>query len=97
LNNGKRQGIKGTNYDKYKYIEIRELFKLSLKYSQYNLDFNWVLRLTSGFKCNTFITIRSGKFLIIFQKFTYAAEKVYSHSSIGYSNVLPFHYINMNL
>jgi len=38
-----KKGIKGTDYDKYKYIEIRKSFKLSLEYPQLNLGFNWIL------------------------------------------------------
>jgi len=43
INNSKCQGIKGTNYDKYKYkyiyIETRELFKLNLEYPYFNKGF----------------------------------------------------------
>lgn len=46
-NNGKRQGIKSTNYDKSKYIETKKLFKLSLEYPQFNFGFNWILGLRS--------------------------------------------------
>ena len=55
--------IKGriVNCDIYKYIETRKLFKVSLKYPQFNLNFNWIIRLRSGFKYNTAIAIRNGR------------------------------------
>ncbi|KAG4086133.1 hypothetical protein H8356DRAFT_1357300 [Neocallimastix lanati (nom. inval.)] len=50
-NNGKHQRIKGTNYNIYKYIETRKLFKPILEYSQFNLGF---LRSRSGLYCSVY-------------------------------------------
>ncbi|KAG4098970.1 hypothetical protein H8356DRAFT_1424142 [Neocallimastix lanati (nom. inval.)] len=41
----KFQGIKGTNYDYFKFINTRNLFNLSLEYLHLSLGFNWILRL----------------------------------------------------
>jgi len=42
---GKFQGIKGTNYDNFKFINTRNLFKLNHEYPHLDLGFNWILRL----------------------------------------------------
>jgi len=52
----KFQGIKGTNYDYFKFINTRNLFNLSLEYLHLSLGFNWILRLRVGYKYNTTIT-----------------------------------------
>jgi len=57
----KFQGIKGMNYDNFKFINTRNLFKLSLEYPYLSLGFNWILRLRAGYKYNTIITIRSDR------------------------------------
>ena len=48
----KFQGIKGTNYDNFKFRNTRNSFKLSLEYSHLSLGFNWILRLRAGYKYN---------------------------------------------
>ena len=96
-NNRKAQGIKGTNYDIYKYIVTRKLFKLSLKYPQFNLGFNWILWLRSYFKCNILLLSEVVEFLTTVRKSAHTIEEVNICSSIGYSKVLPFHYIDANL
>jgi len=49
------------NYDDFKFINTRNLFKFSLEYPHLSLGFNWILRLRAGCKYNTIITIRSGR------------------------------------
>jgi len=57
----KFQGIKCSNYDNFKFINTRNLFKLSLEYTQLSLDFNEILRLRAGYKYNTTIVFRGGR------------------------------------
>jgi len=40
--------LKGVNYDNFKFINTRNLFKLSLEYPHISLGFNWILRLRAG-------------------------------------------------
>jgi len=54
----KFQGIKGTNYDNFKFRNTRNSFKLSLEYSHLSLGFNWILRLRAGYKYSTTIVVR---------------------------------------
>jgi len=42
---GKFHGIKGTKYDRYKFINTRNLFKLSLEYPHLSLGFNWIFKI----------------------------------------------------
>jgi len=65
----KFQGIKGMNYDNFKFINIRNVFKLSLEYPHLSLGFNWILKLRAGYKYNTTIAIRSGRVSDDYPKF----------------------------
>jgi len=58
---GKFQRIKSTNYDNFKFINTRNLFKLNFEYPHLSLGFNRILRLRAGYKYNTTIAIRSGR------------------------------------
>jgi len=58
---GKLKGIKGMNYDNFKFINTRNFFKLSLEYPYFSFGFNWILRLRAGYKYNTTIAIRYGR------------------------------------
>jgi len=57
----KFQGIKGMNYDNFKFINTRNLFKLSLECPHLSLGLIWILRLRAGYKYNTTSVIRSGR------------------------------------
>ena len=57
----KFQGIKGQNYDSNKFSNSKAIIMLSLKYSQFNFGFSWIIRLRCGYKYNTTIAIRMSR------------------------------------
>jgi len=79
---GKFQGIKGMNYDNFKFINTRNLFKLSLEYPHLSLGFNCILKLRAGYKIQNIIQLLQlevVEFLTTVLNSALVVEKVNNH------------------
>ena len=57
----KKQGIKGKNYDKYKFCDSKHIIMLGYEYPHINLGIKWIIRLRCGYIYNSKIAYKSGK------------------------------------
>ena len=88
------------NYDNFKFINTRNLFKLSLEYPHLSLGFNCILKLRAGYKIQNIIQLLQlevVEFLTIVLNSALAVKKVNNFLFIGYLNALPFFYVDVNL